>query len=150
MREAIAIACDHGGINLKEAVIAAIKEYGAEYMDFGTFSTASVDYPLFAEQAAIAVAEGKCDLGILMCGTGIGMSIAANKIKGIRCGHVTTPECAALTREHNNANMIAIGGRITTEEEAKAIVLAYLKADFLGGRHQQRVDMITDLEKEWK
>ncbi len=144
----IAIGCDHGGINLKEAVVSAIKEYGADYLDFGTFTTDSVDYPLYAEQAATAVADGTCDLGILMCGTGIGISIAANKIKGIRCGHVTTPECATLTREHNNANMIAMGGRITTPDEAKAIVTAYLNAEFLGGRHQKRVDMITALEEE--
>ncbi len=146
----IAIGCDHGGINLKPAVIQAIEECNAEYLDFGTYSEDSVDYPLYAEQAATAVAEGQCDLGVLMCGTGIGISIAANKVKGIRCGHVTSPECATLTREHNNANMIAMGGRITTPEEAKAIVIAYLQASFLGGRHQKRVDMITKLEEEWK
>ncbi len=143
----IAVACDHGGINLKEDVINTIISLSHESVDFGCYSTDSVDYPVFAKKAADAVASGECDLGILLCGTGIGMSIAANKVKGIRCGHVTTAECASLTKEHNNANMIALGGRITTNTEAVEIVKAFLTTEFAGGRHQNRVNMIMDLEK---
>lgn len=143
----IAIACDHGGINLKQTVIDAVVKHGDSYVDYGTFNTESVDYPVYATLAARSIIDGVCDLGILICGTGIGMSIAANKIKGIRCGHVTTPDCARLTREHNNANMIALGGRITDETTAGEIVRAFLDAEFAGGRHARRVDMIKDIEE---
>lgn len=143
----IAIGCDHGGINLKQSVIDAIVEHGDQYVDYGTFSTESVDYPVYAALAAKSVVGGETDLGILICGTGIGMSIAANKIHGIRCGHVTTPECARLTREHNDANMIALGGRITDETTAREIVKAFLDAEFAGGRHARRVEMINNLEE---
>ncbi len=143
----IAIACDHGGINLKQAVIDAVLEHGDTYVDYGTFTTESVDYPIYATLAAKSILDGETDLGILLCGTGIGMSIAANKFKGIRCGHVTTPDCARLTREHNDANMIAIGGRITDEATAKEIVKAFLDAEFAGGRHAGRVAMIKKIEE---
>ncbi len=144
----VAIGCDHGGINLKNAVIEAIKETGNEYVDYGTYSTESVDYPVYAMEVATAVADGLADRGVLLCGTGIGMSIVANKVRGIRCGHVTDVDCARLTREHNNANMIAMGGRITDEATAKEIVKTFLTTDFLGGRHQRRVDMIDNLDKD--
>ena len=144
----IAIACDHGGICLKQAVVEVITELGHTYEDFGCFDGMSVDYPEYAIKAATAVTSGDCDLGILMCGTGIGMSIAANKIKGIRCGHVTDAFSAEMTRAHNNANMIALGGRITTPATAKAIVKAWLTASFLGGRHERRVEMLNALDEK--
>lgn len=144
----IALGADHGGVNLKEAVIKAVKESGNEVVDFGTFSEESVDYPVYAEKAARAVQSGECELGVLLCGTGIGMSIAANKLKGIRCGHVTNVFSAAATREHNNANVISMGGRITTPEEAYEITKAFLSASYAGGRHQKRIDYITKLEEK--
>mgnify|MGYP001200824673 CR=1 FL=1 len=145
----IAIACDHGGIVLKEKVIEAIVEKNFSYTDFGCYSSDSCDYPDYALKAAEAVASGVCDKGILLCGTGIGISIAANKVKGIRCGHVTDVFSAKATAEHNNANIIALGGRITTPEDAKKIVSAYLETAFAGGRHQLRVDKISQIEDKY-
>lgn len=146
MLKKIAIANDHGGVDLKESVIEVIKEFGYEYEDFGSFGHESVNYPEYAQKAADAVASGKCDLGILICGTGIGISIAANKVKGIRAAVCTDPVCARLTRFHNNANMLAMGGRIVGVELAKEIVRAFLSTEFEGGRHQTRIDLITDIE----
>lgn len=142
----IAVGCDHGGIVLKDTVINTVQALGHEALDLGTFGTESVDYPDFAEKVAIAVLSGQADKGILMCGTGIGISIAANKFKGIRCAHVTDVFSAQMSAEHNNANMIALGGRITPPETAKEIVAAYLTAVFQGGRHQNRIDKITNIE----
>ena len=143
----IAIGCDHGGIVLKEACIRAVNDYGAKVIDLGTYSSESVDYPDYALKVALAVKSGEADKGILLCGTGIGISIAANKVKGIRCAHVTNPFCAQMAAEHNNANIIAMGGRISTPEEAYEMVTAYLNATFAGGRHAKRVDKITAIEE---
>ncbi len=142
----IAIGSDHGGVNLKETVKKFLEQKGLEYKDFGTNSTDSCDYPDYAKAVCSAVVSGECDKGILICGTGIGMSIAANKIKGIRAAHVTDTYSAAKTREHNNANVICLGERITGCDLALEIVNAYLNAEFLGGRHQTRVDKIMALE----
>ena len=143
----IAIGCDHGGIVLKEACTRAVNDYGAKVIDLGTYSSESVDYPDYALKVALAVKSGEADKGILLCGTGIGISIAANKVKGIRCAHVTNPFCAQMAAEHNNANIIAMGGRISTPEEAYEMVTAYLNAKFAGGRHAKRVDKITAIEE---
>lgn len=142
----LAIGSDHGGVNLKRAINGLLEKRGMEYRDFGTFDTGSVDYPDIAKQVAEAVARGEAEKGILICGTGIGMSIAANKIKGIRAAHVTDTYSARMTREHNNANIICLGERVTGVDLALEIVNAYLDAEFQGGRHQARVDKITLLE----
>ena len=139
----IAIACDHGGFELKEAVKAYLESRGdVEVTDLGTNSTESVDYPSYGRACAEAVASGEADRGIVCCGTGIGISIAANKVKGIRCGLCTNVEMAELTRKHNNANMLAMGGRIIDEETGLAITKAFLDTEFEGGRHQRRIDQI--------
>ena len=139
----IAIACDHGGFELKEAVKAYLESRGdVEVTDLGTNSTESVDYPKYGKACAEAVASGEADRGIVCCGTGIGISIAANKVKGIRCGLCTNVEMAELTRKHNNANMLAMGGRIIDEETGLAITKAFLDTEFEGGRHQRRIDQI--------
>lgn len=142
----IAIGSDHGGYELKEALLQFLNEGGYETQDYGTFSGESVDYPDIAEEVSRAVLAHEADCGILVCGTGIGISIAANKIDGIRAAHCTDPYSARMAREHNNANIIALGGRITGTELAIDIVRAYLDAEFQGGRHQRRVDKITALE----
>ncbi len=139
----IAIACDHGGFELKEAVKAYLESRGdVEVTDLGTNSAESVDYPKYGRACAEAVASGEADRGIVCCGTGIGISIAANKVKGIRCGLCTNVEMAELTRKHNNANMLAMGGRIIDEETGIAITKAFLDTEFEGGRHQRRIDQI--------
>lgn len=142
----IGIGCDHGGIVLKPACIEAIKKLGYEYIDYGTFTEESVDYPDYALKVANAVINGEVDKGILLCGTGIGISIAANKTKGIRCAHITDVFSAKAASEHNNANIIAMGGRITTEDKAKEMVTAFFTTPFGGGRHQKRIDKITQIE----
>lgn len=146
----VAVGCDHGGFALKDAVISTLEELGAQVVDFGTYSTESVDYPVYGKKVADAVASGECDLGVVMCGTGIGISIAANKVKGIRAAVVTNEFMAEMTRRHNNANVIALGGRVITPEEAKVLVKAWYTAQFEGGRHQKRIDMITEIENEQK
>lgn len=146
----VAVGCDHGGFVLKDAVIGTLEELGAQVVDFGTYSTESVDYPVYGKKVADAVASGECDLGVVMCGTGIGISIAANKVKGIRAAVVTNEFMADMTRRHNNANVIALGGRVITPEEAKVLVKAWYTAQFEGGRHQKRIDMITEIENEQK
>ena len=146
----VAVGCDHGGFVLKDAVIGTLEELGAQVVDFGTYSTESVDYPVYGKKVADAVASGECDLGVVMCGTGIGISIAANKVKGIRAAVVTNEFMAEMTKRHNNANVIALGGRVITPEEAKVLVKAWYTAQFEGGRHQKRIDMITEIENEQK
>ncbi len=142
----IAMAADHGGYALKEAVKAHLRENREiKIVDLGTDSEESVDYPLYGKICGEAVASGKADLGIVCCGTGIGISIAANKVKGVRCGLCTDTEMARLTKQHNNANMIALGGRTTSEETALAIVDTWLETEFEGGRHQRRVDMLDSM-----
>ncbi|MBQ1950496.1 MAG: ribose 5-phosphate isomerase B [Clostridia bacterium] len=142
----IAIACDHAAIELKEEIKRLLTERGLEYTDFGTNDTASCHYPVFGAQAAQAVADGRCDRGIVICGTGIGMSLVANKVKGIRCALCSDPYSARMTRAHNDANMLALGARVIGVELAKMIVEAWLDTPFEGGRHQTRVDMITAIE----
>ncbi len=145
----VAIGCDHGGIVLKGAVVSTLKDLGAEIVDFGTMSEESVDYPEYGLKVAEAVAEGKCDLGIVMCGTGIGISISANKVSGIRCALATNEFMAKATKNHNNSNILALGGRVVSPEEASAIVKAWYTAEYEGGRHQRRIDMITAIEKKY-
>ena len=139
----IAMAADHGGFELKNILRDYLQEKGEyEILDLGTNSSDSVDYPEYGKACGEAVAEGKADLGIVCCGTGIGISIAANKVKGIRCGLCTSVTMAKLTKRHNNANIIALGGRTTEPELAKEIVDAWLSSEFEGGRHQRRIDML--------
>ncbi len=142
----IAIACDHAALEMKESIKAFLADMGQEYCDFGTYDQQSCDYPVFAAKAAKAVAAGECDKGILICGTGIGMSLAANKVKGIRCVACSEPFSAKMSRAHNNANMLAIGARVIGIELAKMIVSEFLNTPFEGERHQRRVDMLTRLE----
>ncbi len=140
----IAIGCDHGGFNLKCAIMKKLDEMGENYKDFGTYSADSCDYPDIAKKACAAIISGECEKGILICGTGIGMSMAANKIHGIRAAHVTDTFSARVTKEHNDANVICLGERITGVEVALECVEAYLKAEFLGGRHKIRIDKLED------
>lgn len=142
----IAIACDHSALELKEEVKALLAGRGLECEDFGTYTTDSCHYPVYGARAAKAVADGRCDLGIVICGTGIGISMAANKVKGIRCALCSDTYSAKMTRIHNNSNMLALGARVIGVELAKEIVNAWLDAEFEGGRHQARIDMITALE----
>lgn len=142
----IAIACDHSALEMKETIKKMLDEMGLAYKDFGTNSEESCHYPIFGARAAKAVASGECERGILICGTGIGMSLAANKVKGIRCVACSEPYSARLSRAHNNANMLSIGARVIGPEMAKMIVGEFLNTAFEGGRHQVRVDMLTALE----
>ncbi len=144
----IAIACDHAALELKAVVIKMLEERGLSYMDFGTDSEDSCHYPIFGARAARAVASGQCDRGIVICGTGIGMSIVANKVKGIRCSLCNDVYSAKMTRAHNNSNMLAMGARVIGAETAKEIVTAWLDTPFEGGRHQTRLDMITAVEND--
>ena len=142
----IALACDHTGIELKQEIKKLLDEMGLTYKDFGTNEPVSCDYPIYGYRAAKAVAQGECDRGILICGTGIGMSLAANKIPGIRCALLSDCFSAEMCRAHNNANMCALGGRVTGPELAKRMVDLFLTTEFLGGRHADRVNMISALE----
>lgn len=145
----IAIACDHAAGLLKNEIIAHLKERGFEVNDCGCFGDASVDYPDYALKCALLVAGGECEKGILICGTGIGMSIAANKVKGIRCAHCTDAFSAAMAREHNNANIIAIGSRISDIHTAIGLVDIFINTPFSEEqRHHKRVDKITKIESD--
>lgn len=145
----IAIGCDHGGINLKPVLTAYLEKKGIEYKDFGTFGKESVDYNDYAVAVSEAVVNKECDLGILICGTGIGMSIMANKIKGIRCGHCHDVFSAKMTREHNDANVLALGERVVGPGLFLEIVEAFISTPFCGEeRHARRVAKITDLENK--
>lgn len=145
----IAVGCDHGGYALKEAVIAELQKRGIEIVDKGCADTLSVDYPDYALAVAEEVASGACERGVLMCGTGIGISIAANKVKGIRCAVCHDMFTAAMSAEHNKANIIALGGRILTPEQAAEMVGIWLDTPFGGGRHQSRVDKISAIEEKY-
>ena len=142
----IAMGADHGGFSLKEIIKKHLVEAGHEVLDLGTHDTESCNYPVYAEKVAYAVADKDADLGVLICGTGIGMSIAANKVKGIRAAAVSDCFTAQATREHNDSNIICLGERIVGPGLAMRIVDTWLNASFQGGRHQTRVDMICDLE----
>ena len=143
----IALGSDHGGFALKQDVIKYLESKGIEYDDFGTHSTDSCDYPTFGEAAAKAVASGECDRGIVICTTGIGISISANKVKGIRCALCSEPLSAEMTRRHNDANMLAMGGGMINKNMAERIVEVFLNTEFEGGRHQRRIDIITKMEE---
>lgn len=145
----IAVACDHGGLELKAAVLKYLAEHGHEARDFGTCTADSCDYPDFALPAAEAVASGACDRGILICSTGIGISIAANKVKGIRCAHCHDTYSAKYTRLHNDANMLAFGQKIIGEGLMLEIVDVFLNTGFEGGRHQRRLDKISAIEEKY-
>lgn len=142
-----AIGNDHTGVALKEVIKKYLEDKGEKVEDFGTFSTTASNYPEIAESVACAVASGKCERGILICGTGVGISIAANKVRGIRAVCCSEPFSAKMAKEHNNANILCFGARVVGTELAKMITDAWYEAEFQGGRHQTRVDMITDIEK---
>lgn len=135
----IALGCDHGGFLLKEEVKKHLSDRGLEFEDFGCYSTESCDYPDMAERPCAAVLDGSCDFALLFCGTGIGISIAANKVAGIRCAHCTDPLSAEMTRRHNDANVLALGAGITGPNLAKRMVEVFLNTEFEGGRHARRV-----------
>ncbi len=138
----IAIASDHAGFELKEDIKSLLKNY--EILDLGTNSTESVDYPDFGKAAGEAISSGKADLGIVICGSGIGISIAANRNPKVRCALCTTVEMAKLSRQHNDANILALGARITDKSTAVEIVKAFLSTKFEGGRHEKRVEKLTN------
>jgi ribose 5-phosphate isomerase B len=142
------IASDHGGLELKEAVKKFLAERNIVVRDLGTLNSDSVDYPDFGEKAARAVARGEAEKGILICGTGIGMSIVANKFPGVRAALATDEFTARMSKEHNNANIIVMGGRVLTPEEACRMVSVWLDAVFEGGRHQRRLDKIAQVEED--
>jgi ribose 5-phosphate isomerase B len=144
----IALASDHAGYLEKEDLKKTLDQLGIQYTDMGTTSTAPVDYPDFARKAAEAVASGEYDQGLLVCGSGTGMAIAANKVPGIRAAVAWNEEIARLAREHNDANVLSLAARYTSPEELRGIVKAWFAAGFDGGRHQPRVDKITQIEKE--
>lgn len=142
----IAIGCDHAGFELKEAIRKYLEEKNIEYKDFGTYSTDSVDYPVFAYKVADSIVKEECERGILCCGTGIGISMAANKVKGIRAAVCSDEFCAEMTRRHNDANIICLGGRVISEEMAVKLADIFLHTEFEGGKHLKRVNMVTDIE----
>ncbi len=144
----IVISNDHAAVELKKEIKTYIESLGHEVIDVGTNTNESCDYPYYGKIAAEKVASKECDLGVLICGTGVGISLAANKVKGIRCGVCSDTATARLIRQHNDANMISFGARIVGSELAKDIVKAFLTTDFEGGRHQRRVDMIMEIENE--
>ena len=143
----IAIGCDHGAFDLKNAVVKHLQGQGHEVCDFGTYSLDSCDYPDFAKAAAEAVASGACEKGIVLCTTGIGISIAANKVKGIRCALLSDPLSARMTREHNDTNMMALGAGIVGKNLALEIVDTWIGTEFSGeAKHQRRIDKVMALE----
>ena len=144
----IALGSDHGGYALKCDIIQLLEKLGHEYKDFGCYSTESCDYPDFGEAAARAVASGEYDRGIVICTTGIGISISANKVKGVRCALCGDPYSAEMTRRHNDANMLAMGAGIIGPNMAERIVDVFLNTQFEGGRHARRVGLMMDIEKE--
>ncbi len=143
----IAMGNDHAATALKLEIMEYVKELGHEVLNFGADTNERCDYPVFGEKVGRAVASGEADLGILICGTGVGISIAANKVKGVRAGVCSDATTARLIREHNNANILAFGARIVGSELARDMVKAYLEAEFAGGRHQTRIDMFAEIEE---
>lgn len=143
----IAMGNDHSAVEMKKEIKAYLEEKGYEIVDFGTNETVSCDYPIYGEKVGRAVAAGEVDRGILICGTGLGISLAANKVKGIRACVCSEPFTAKLSRMHNNTNILAFGARVVGVELAKMIVDEWLAAEFEGGRHQRRVDMIMEIEQ---
>ena len=145
----IALGCDHGGIAIKPSVVEVLKANGIEIVDFGCNDTSSVDYPDYALKVAEAVSQGKADKGIILCGTGIGISIAANKVKGIRAAVCHDLFTAQMCAQHNDANILSMGGRVISEELAGQMVQVWLDTPFEGGRHTGRVNKISEIEKKY-
>ena len=143
----IAIGCDHIVTNEKMAVSDFLKSKGYEVLDFGTYDHTRTHYPIFGKKVGEAVASGQADLGVCICGTGVGISLAANKVKGIRAVVCSEPYTAKLSRQHNNTNILAFGARVIGIETAKMIVDEWLNAEFMGGKHERRVNMLMDIEK---
>jgi len=143
----IALGSDHAGYDLKQVVMAHLKERGLAYKDYGTYGTERCDYPEFGQKAALAVASGECEKGIVCCGSGIGISIAANKVDGIRCVVCSEPYSAMMSRRHNDTNMLSMGSRIVGTELAKMILDCWLDGEFEGGRHGERVALFERIEQ---
>lgn len=143
----IALGSDHGGFELKETIKSFLQGEKIQVQDFGTFSNDSVDYPLYAEKVVRSIQEGKSQTGILCCGTGIGISIAANKFSGIRAALCTNEFCTEMSRRHNNANILCLGGRVIEKDLAIKIVKIFINTPFDGGRHEKRLAQITEFEK---
>ncbi len=146
----VAIGCDHAGVSMKNGIVPVLDELSIEWEDFGTKDEESVDYPDFGEKVSEAVSSGVADRGILICGTGIGMSIVANKVSGIRAALCQEDYSAKMSRLHNDANVLVLPGRIIDKERAGEIVKTWLTTDFEGGRHQRRLDKIKDIEQKQK
>ena len=143
----IALGCDHAGFELKQAIIKHLDERKIEYKDYGTYSEDSVDYAVYAEKTARAVANGECELGLLFCGTGVGISMAANKVRGIRAACCSDLFSAEMTRRHNDANILCLGGRVVSPEKATELVDIFLDTPFSGEeRHARRSAQIADIE----
>ena len=142
----LAIGCDHGGFETAEAVRGYLREHNIEFLDFGTHSAESVDYPLIAVEVARAVAKGEADLGVLVCSTGIGISIAANKVKGVRAAVCQSVMCARLTRNDNDSNVLCMGGKVVDIDTALEILETFINTGFEGGRHARRVGQISQIE----
>ena len=145
----IALGSDHGGYGLKQHIRDYLDSHGLDYRDFGCMDESSCDYPVYAKAAAESVASGQCEKGIVICTTGIGISIAANKVRGIRCALCGDPLSASLTRRHNNANMLAMGAGIVGKNLAENIVDTFLNTQFEGGRHERRVNALMAIENDW-
>lgn len=143
----IALASDHVGLEMKRSVMRMLDERGLAWRDYGTCTGERCDYPVYGAAAARAVAGGECDRGIVICGTGVGISLAANKIHGIRCVVCSEPYSAKLSRQHNDTNMLAFGARVVGEELARMIVETWLDTPYEGGRHQRRVEQLAQLER---
>ncbi len=143
----IGIGSDHGGFELKEHIKEFLDQEEIKYIDYGTHSDESVDYPEYGKKVGEAIISGEVDRGIVICGTGIGISLAANKVKGIRCALCSDTYSARMSREHNNANALALGGRVIGRDLAKEIVGVWLRSEFAGGRHERRVNKITEIEE---
>lgn len=143
----IALGADHGGVLLKDAIKNYLDSENIAYKDFGTFDEESIDYAPIAAKVAHCIANGEAERGILCCGTGIGMSIAANKVKGIRASVCADAFCTEMTRRHNNSNILCLGGRVISEEQAVEFAKIYITTEFEGGRHQRRVDEIAAIER---
>jgi len=148
MVKRIALGADHAGFEEKETIKKTLDDLGVEYTDMGTTSPESVDYPDYAKRVAEAVSSGEVDQGLLVCGSGTGMAIAANKVHGVRAAVAWNEDIARLAREHNNANVLSLPARFSTPEEMDKIVLAWFSANFEGGRHERRVEKIDEIEKE--
>ncbi len=148
MRRKIALAADHAGFEEKEKIKATLDRLGVQYDDLGTYSYDSVDYPDYARKVAEAVARGEYDQGLLVCGSGTGMAIAANKVRGVRAAVAWNEDIARLARQHNDANVLSLAARFTSPEEMDKIVKAWFAADFEGGRHERRVAKISEVEKD--